>query len=1077
LGNGAGFWYEGNYNTILNCNSGSSTLLYSGVVQIGQDNLGTQPPVATNNNQFILGTSNHKYILEGDFQKSLNLGPTGASAGNTNEIRFKELAANGNNYVGFKAPDNIASNRIWVLPEADGSANQVLKTDGSGNLGWVSTSSAGSITHPTLGSTFEFGANNASMTGQDNTAFGVSSLGVVTSGYQNTTYGRSAGSSLTNASENTFLGYESGKANQTGDRNTLIGWRAGVSINDAAAVNANDNTAVGYNTLANVTTGNKNIAIGMGAGGVVTTGSNNTFIGGTTNLATISGSVAIGVDSNGNISTTTTDNEFILGTSNHKYKMPGILSSALVLGPVGTSAGSGGVIRFRELAGNGSSSVGLKAADSMTSDVTFTLPTSDGSAGQVLKTDGSGNLGWVTPGATGSISHPTTESTYEFGTNNASMTGGSNTAIGVSAGPFITTGQRNTLFGGFCGRDITTGQSNVSMGYSAGASLSSGDYNVAIGTSCLNAVARGIRNTAIGHLSAGRLSDLSSYNTIVNSEVNSIFITLNGVVAIGMDSGGGFATATADNQFVLGTSTHKYRLPGIIETPLVIGPQGTSSGSGGVIRFRELAANGINYVSFKAPDAITSDVTWTLPATDGTNGQVLTTNGSGILTWTTSGGGGGGTSLTHPTTGSTFESGGYNVAMTGTDNTAIGVTSGDSISSGTSNTFFGAKAGTAFTSGSQNVAIGSNALLGATEKSNIVAIGFEAANGANIGHRTVCIGSQAGRFISNDCVAIGYNAGMSAGSFNNTLVGSEAGMILGSGNGNTFIGRSAGKDVTSGGSNTFIGNHSGSGCSTGIRNLVIASSSSQQASTNGCVAIGTDSGGFGSQYEYDNDFVLGTSSHKYVFRGVTRTSITCGPTGTSSGETGIIKFRELGVNGNQAVGFRAPDAITTDTTWTLPAADGTSGQVLVTNGSGGLSWTTIAGSGTFPPTSAGDYDFLNSAYRRLYPKVNNLGNVSGTVNIDLATANYHRLGLTGNTTLNFQNVTTSTSLCAIWQVELTLTAVSTLSFQLNGVAKTINWDSGTAPTLDNGKLSILSFFSPNGTTSIYGNISILNAAP
>ena len=28
----------------------------------------------------------------------------------------------------------------------------------------------------------------------------------------------------------------------------------------------------------------------------------------------------------------------------------------------------------------------------------FTLPTSDGSAGQVLKTDGNGNLSWVTPG-------------------------------------------------------------------------------------------------------------------------------------------------------------------------------------------------------------------------------------------------------------------------------------------------------------------------------------------------------------------------------------------------------------------------------------------------------------------------------------------------------------------------------------------------------------------------------------------------------------------------------------------------------------------------------------------------------
>ena len=37
------------------------------------------------------------------------------------------------------------------------------------------------------------------------------------------------------------------------------------------------------------------------------------------------------------------------------------------------------------------------------SDVQFKLPTADGSAGQVLKTDGSGNLSWVTPATTNGI--------------------------------------------------------------------------------------------------------------------------------------------------------------------------------------------------------------------------------------------------------------------------------------------------------------------------------------------------------------------------------------------------------------------------------------------------------------------------------------------------------------------------------------------------------------------------------------------------------------------------------------------------------------------------------------------------
>ena len=52
-------------------------------------------------------------------------------------------------------------------------------------------------------------------------------------------------------------------------------------------------------------------------------------------------------------------------------------------------------------------------------------------------------------------------------------------------------------------------------------------------------------------------------------------------------------------------------------------------------RFREATANGTNYVGFQAPATIAADVLWTLPATDGTAAQVLSTNGSGTLSWAT----------------------------------------------------------------------------------------------------------------------------------------------------------------------------------------------------------------------------------------------------------------------------------------------------------------------------------------------------------------------------------------------------------------------------------------------------------
>jgi len=50
---------------------------------------------------------------------------------NTGELRFYD---NGN-YVGFEPPA-LSADQIWVLPNADGSANEVLGTDNSGNLIW-----------------------------------------------------------------------------------------------------------------------------------------------------------------------------------------------------------------------------------------------------------------------------------------------------------------------------------------------------------------------------------------------------------------------------------------------------------------------------------------------------------------------------------------------------------------------------------------------------------------------------------------------------------------------------------------------------------------------------------------------------------------------------------------------------------------------------------------------------------------------------------------------------------------------------------------------------------------------------
>jgi hypothetical protein len=92
----------------------------------------------------------------------INLLPYGTSSGNTNEIRFLELAANGAHYVGFKAANTIPSNTTWILPSGDGATGQALITNGSGLLSWGTISNLSSYTNTSAGTTsaYDLGTSN-----------------------------------------------------------------------------------------------------------------------------------------------------------------------------------------------------------------------------------------------------------------------------------------------------------------------------------------------------------------------------------------------------------------------------------------------------------------------------------------------------------------------------------------------------------------------------------------------------------------------------------------------------------------------------------------------------------------------------------------------------------------------------------------------------------------------------------------------------------------------------------------------------------------------------------------------------
>ena len=108
---------------------------------------------------------------------------------------------------------------------------------------------------------------------------------------------------------------------------------------------------------------------------------------------------------------------------------------------VGNNASAGGQVKFNEGTNNGSSFIGLKAPNNVTTTTTFTLPDGDGSAGQFMKTDGGGNLSFSTvnqfidlAGDTGTDTYNTAETlTFAGGSGMATVVTDNNVEIQATA--------------------------------------------------------------------------------------------------------------------------------------------------------------------------------------------------------------------------------------------------------------------------------------------------------------------------------------------------------------------------------------------------------------------------------------------------------------------------------------------------------------------------------------------------------------------------------------------------------------------------------------------------------------------
>lgn len=235
----------------------------------------------------------------------------------------------------------------------------------------------------------------------------------------------------------------------------------------------------------------------------------------------------------------------------------------------------------------------------------------------------------------------------------ASLTGNArgNYAVDLQSDRFgvqnVASGEFSVLVGG--SGNEASGRASVSGGYQ---NIASGDYaavlsHQSLGSGVKSAIFGGSGNVSAGQLSAivGGLSNSTAgtYAAVIGGKGNSAAHDYSNAM-------GGGALTTANFDVVSGNSTGgasvdnvQFRIAGDtsdVHIGRATDQSAVGSASNQLMLHTIFASHQSREVGIKAPDTLAATYTLTLPADDGTSGQHLSTNGSGVLSWVTPGSGG-----------------------------------------------------------------------------------------------------------------------------------------------------------------------------------------------------------------------------------------------------------------------------------------------------------------------------------------------------------------------------------------------------------------------------------------------------
>jgi hypothetical protein len=235
-----------------------------------------------------------------------------------------------------------------------------------------------------------------------------------------------------------------------------------------------------------------------------------------------------------------------------------------------------------------------------------------------------------------------------------------NTAVGIGVLPSTTSGNNNTGLGSSA-LAANTGDNNVGIGFQALKLNTSGGNNIAIGQNAANSNLTGSNNVAIGFQTAFWASESDNITAVGSMALNAEKGAGNTAIGVGagkVGSGGPYINTTNSTFLGFNTTTGK--------TTDVTITNATAIGYGATVT----ASNNIQLGNTTVTNVNTSGAlttgTVTYPSVHGTRGQVLTSTGSGTLTWTNS------TADAGTLTGTTLNS-----SVTGSSLTSVGtITSG-----------------------------------------------------------------------------------------------------------------------------------------------------------------------------------------------------------------------------------------------------------------------------------------------------------------------------------------------------------------------------------------------------------------